>query len=122
MAKPKSPRKNTGMKDTVSAAGTPPAAPEVNGVATEAVSAASPDVTAETTTKKIAERKLTRKPEIVKSDARATLVPINLEEEIRALAYLFSERRGFTPGHEAEDWLAAEHEVLERYHQHQHSA
>jgi len=45
------------------------------------------------------------------------LVPLSLDEEIRQLAYLFSERRGFEPGHETEDWLAAEHEVRARYHQ-----
>ena len=54
-----------------------------------------------------------RKPEIV----RANLVPIDLDDEIRCLAYLPSERRGFEPGHETEDWLNAEREVLERYHQ-----
>ena len=59
-----------------------------------------------------------RKPTIVRSEPRANLVPINLEDEIRRLAYLLSERRGFEPGHETEDWLAAEHEVLQRYHQH----
>jgi len=59
-----------------------------------------------------------RKPAIVKGDARATLVPINLDDEIRCLAYLMSERRGFEPGHETDDWLAAEHEVLQRYRQH----
>ena len=32
------------------------------------------------------------KPEIVKSEARATLLPINLEDEIRRLAYLLAER------------------------------
>jgi hypothetical protein len=62
-------------------------------------------------------KKATRKPEIVRSEPRANLVPINLEEEIRRFAYLLSERRGFEPGHEAEDWLAAEHEVRQRYHQ-----
>jgi len=60
----------------------------------------------------------TRKPAIVKSEPRANLIPINLEEEIRRLAYLMSERRGFEPGHEAEDWLAAEREIQQRYHQH----
>ena len=58
------------------------------------------------------------KPTIVKAEPRANVVPINLEEEIRRLAYLMSERRGFEPGHETEDWLAAENEVLQRYHQH----
>jgi hypothetical protein len=57
------------------------------------------------------------KPEIVKSDSRSNLVPINLEDEIRRLAYLLSERRGFQPGYENEDWLKAEREVLDRYHQ-----
>jgi hypothetical protein len=58
-----------------------------------------------------------RKPSIVRSEARANLVPINVDEEIRRLAYLLSERRGFEPGHETEDWLTAEHEIRQRYHQ-----
>ena len=58
-----------------------------------------------------------RKPEIVKTETRANLVPINLEDEIRRLAYLLSERRGFEPGHEAEDWLTAEREIRQRYRQ-----
>ena len=67
---------------------------------------------------KAVRRKAATKPEIVKSDVRANIVPINLEEEVRRLAYLMSERRGFEPGHEAEDWFAAEREVRQRYHQH----
>ena len=59
-----------------------------------------------------------RQPAIVKGEARATVVPINLDDEIRRLAYLMSERRGFEPGHETDDWLAAEHEVRLRYRQH----
>jgi Protein of unknown function (DUF2934) len=62
-------------------------------------------------------KKPARKPAIVKTDGRANLVPINVEEEIRRLAYLLSERRGFEPGHEAEDWLTAEREIQQRYHQ-----
>jgi Protein of unknown function (DUF2934) len=62
-------------------------------------------------------RKVVGKPAIVKTDSRSNLVPINLEDEIRRLAYLMAERRGFEFGHEAEDWLAAEHEILQRYHQ-----
>lgn len=58
-----------------------------------------------------------RKPAIVKNETRANLVPINVDEEIRRLAYLMSERRGFEPGHEAEDWVAAEREIKQRYHQ-----
>ena len=62
--------------------------------------------------------KSTRKPVIVKSETRPNVVPINLEDEIRRLAYLLAERRGFEPGHESEDWLTAEREVRQRYHQH----
>lgn len=62
-------------------------------------------------------KKPTQKPAIVKSEVRPNLVPINLEDEIRRLAYLLSERRGFEPGHEAEDWVAAEREIRQRYHQ-----
>jgi hypothetical protein len=64
-----------------------------------------------------ASRKITKKPEIVRAEPRANLVPINLDDEIRNLAYLLSERRGFQPGHETEDWLEAEREVLGRYQQ-----
>jgi hypothetical protein len=83
----------------------------------EAASAALP--TAATTEEtNLKAKRTTAKPTIVKTEPRANLVPINLDEEIRRLAYLMSERRGFAPGHETEDWLAAEHEVRERYHQH----
>lgn len=58
-----------------------------------------------------------RKPTTLRSETRATVVPINVDEEIRRVAYLLSERRGFEPGHETEDWLAAEHEVRQRYRQ-----
>jgi len=62
-------------------------------------------------------RKTGSRPEIVKNETRANLVPINVEEEIRRLAYIFSERRGFEAGHETEDWLKAEREIRQRYHQ-----
>jgi len=57
------------------------------------------------------------KLETVKTEPRRNVVPINLEEEVRRLAYLMSERRGFEPGHEQEDWVAAENEVRQRYRQ-----
>lgn len=63
----------------------------------------------------------TKKPEIVATAYRKNLVPINLEDEIRELAYLLSERRGFQPGYETEDWLNAERQVRERY-QHQRTS
>lgn len=68
-------------------------------------------------TAKAEPKKTVKKPALVRSEARANLVPINLDDEIRRLAYLLSERRGFEPGHENEDWLAAEREVRQRYHQ-----
>ena len=70
-----------------------------------------------TETRKTEPKKPARKPEIVKTEGRANLVPINVEEEVRRLAYLLAERRGFEPGHEAEDWLTAEREVRQRYRQ-----
>jgi hypothetical protein len=48
-----------------------------------------------------------------KSAAKAP-VPIDPEQRLAMIAqaaYFRAERRGFTPGYEAEDWLAAESEV-----------
>ena len=99
MAKPKAPKKTNG--DVVT---TPVDAAAIGSSVTET---GSPEP-----------KKSVRQPAIVKGEARATVVPINLDEEIRRLAYLLSERRGFEPGHETDDWLTAEHEVLQRYRQH----
>ena len=101
MAKPKGPKKSNGEAVTTPVA-TPSLADGNNGA--ESLMAAT--------------KKSTRKPSIVKSDLRANIVPISVDEEIRSLAYLMSERRGFEPGHETDDWLAAEREVRQRYHQH----
>ena len=43
--------------------------------------------------------------------ARARVSPDMRRAMIAEAAYLRAERRGFAPGHEAEDWLAAEVEV-----------
>jgi len=99
MAKPKNPKKTNGS------AGVQP------------VEAASTTMPIAETAATDTPTKPARKPSIVKSEPRANLVPINVEEEIRRLAYLLSERRGFEPGHENEDWLTAEREVRQRYHQ-----
>lgn len=101
MAKPRGPKKSNG------GAGATPV--ETRSVTVEN-NATDPVVTEPA--------KSTRKPSIVRNDLRATLVPINVDDEIRRLAYLLSERRGFEPGHETEDWLAAEREIRQRYHQH----
>lgn len=97
MAKPKSSKKNQASKEVASAV--PPA---LDAAALQA--------------------EVTRTEAVPISNHRMTesiskLTPFGVEEEIRQLAYLFSERRGFEPGHETEDWLAAEHEVLERHQQ-----
>jgi hypothetical protein len=113
MAKPKFPKKNNNVKETISATSSPVPSSEAP---IETANASAPPSATET--KKTETRKAARKPEIVRTEPRANLVPINLEDEIRRFAYLLSERRGFEPGHEAEDWLAAEREVRQRYHQH----
>lgn len=100
MAKPRGPRKQNGEAAVAAVQSAPAAvAPDV----TETI-AAEP-------------QKSLRKPLMVKSDSRSNVLPINLEDEVRRLAYEMAERRGFEPGHETEDWLAAEREVRQRYHQ-----
>jgi hypothetical protein len=118
MAKPKFPKKNNSVQGVVSPASTqPPVSTDIAPPAPATAAALPETETQKTETRKPEPRKAVRKPEIVRTDARGNLVPINLDDEIRRLAYLFSERRGFEPGHENEDWLAAEHEVRQRYHQ-----
>jgi hypothetical protein len=65
-----------------------------------------------------------RKLEMVKNEPRKNVVPINrapinlpvnLEDEIRRRAYEIYLERGTAAGSEAEDWLAAEREVRQRY-------
>jgi hypothetical protein len=41
-------------------------------------------------------------------------MPVEWESLVRMTAYLRAERRGFAPGYEIEDWLAAEAEVSAR--------
>ena len=101
MAKPKVPKKVNG--DVV----TTPVEASAAAIETRVTETISPEP-----------KKSLRQPAIVKGEARATVVPINLDDEIRRLAYLLSERRGFEPGHETDDWLTAENEVLQRYRQH----
>jgi hypothetical protein len=110
VAKPRVPKKvsdDTNVTPTAEAPSNQVLAAESNGNGNATNGGAS----------KAVRKKTAAKPEIVKSEARATLLPINLEDEIRRLAYLLAERRGFEPGHEADDWLTAEREVRQRYHQ-----
>jgi hypothetical protein len=120
MAKPRVPRKGKEADPKPASTVNPPLPPvgDVKAALPQpAVTAAFVAATATPEQKKPDFRTTARKPEIVKSESRATLLPINLDEEVRRLAYLFSERRGFEGGHETEDWLNAEREVRQRYHQ-----
>ena len=53
-------------------------------------------------------------PAVSLNGSAVDVVSINMDDEISRQAYLLSERRGFEPGHETEDWLSAEREVLGR--------
>lgn len=46
-----------------------------------------------------------------RSPKASSSVPADRESQVRMVAYLRAERRGFAPGYEVEDWLAAEAEV-----------
>lgn len=115
MPRPKSAKKDTSAEELASSAMTPVSKPG-NG-SREIVAAELAAVETMKTERKTATAKKARKPQIVKAESRSNLVPINLEDEIRRLAYLLSERRGFGAGHETEDWVTAEREIRERYHQ-----
>ena len=121
MAKPRFPKNSNDVKETNSTATTLPSLSDTGSDSrsntTSVGLAEAPPASAVPESKRTETRKPARKPEIVKTEARANLVPINVEDEIRRLAYLFSERRGFEPGHETEDWLAAEREIRQRYRQ-----
>jgi Protein of unknown function (DUF2934) len=114
MAKSKTP-KTVGGNDMVSNPGVavpnPPAVAETGAMAAEAK--VKKAIAAKSPAAKNAAPKLEAVPR------SNNLVPINLEDEIRKAAYLLSERRGFVPGHESEDWMAAEREVRQRYRQQQ---
>jgi hypothetical protein len=63
-----------------------------------------------------------RKMEVVRTESRKstnTVVPINLDDEIRRRAYELYLQRSSGSGSAAEDWIAAEREVRQRYHQRQ---
>jgi len=116
MPRPKSAKKNQGAEELASSSTAASLSNPGNG-SSEAIAAAAVAADAMKTEMKTATPKKARKPEIVKAESRSKLVPINLEDEIRRLAYLLSERRGFEPGHETEDWVSAEREIRGRYHQ-----
>jgi len=47
----------------------------------------------------------------VKAGAPAVAAGVGRDEMVRTAAYFRAERRGFAPGYDIEDWLAAEAEV-----------
>ena len=67
---------------------------------------------AKTAAKKVAPAKAAA---VRRSPKAAPSVPADRESMVRIAAYLRAERRGFAPGYEIEDWLAAEAEVRERH-------
>ena len=72
------------------------------------------------TAKPKAEKKILQMPDNGK--AGNGFAQAGLEPEIRIRAYELYEQRGCTSGQEAEDWLAAEREVLARHTQQTHTA
>lgn len=51
------------------------------------------------------------KAAVAKNAARRPAEPAERDRMIAVAAYYRAERRGFEPGHELEDWLAAEAEI-----------
>jgi hypothetical protein len=54
------------------------------------------------------------RPSAFTAGARADLSPDELRKLISEAAYYRAKQRGFTPGHEFEDWIQAEAEVIRR--------
>ncbi len=97
----------TGITSTVSNT-------DVSAVVAETASASAQPETG------IKETKITpenRKFDVHKTEPRKNVVPINLDDEIRRRAFELYQERGTAAGNEAEDWLTAEREVRQRYHQ-----
>jgi hypothetical protein len=96
-------------------ASSPASVPDVNAAAAPEV--APMGITPES---KVPQSRVATEPkrfELRKSEPRKNVFPINLEDEIRRRAYELYQQRGAGSGGEAEDWLAAEREVMQRYHQ-----
>jgi len=54
------------------------------------------------------------RPSAFNDSARADISPDELRKLISEAAYYRAKRRGFAPGHELEDWVQAEAEVIGR--------
>jgi hypothetical protein len=106
-------------KEQPSVAGVPDMRANVQAVAPEtAPIEVKPEVKSEIKLEAQATSEPRKKLEVVRTEPRRVL-PINLEDEIRRRAYELYKQRGAATGSEAEDWLAAEREVRQRYRQQQ---
>jgi hypothetical protein len=74
------------------------------------------------TLKPKAEKKVLQMPDNANGNGNAVHAPVDMESEIRLRAYQLFEQRGCTHGQDAEDWFAAEREVLARYAEQKHTA
>jgi hypothetical protein len=95
----------------------PARAPEAMSGTTAAEVAAAATVPTVRTAPEVKTVPEPRKFEVLKSEPRKNVLPINLDEEIRCRAYELYQQRGNTPGSESDDWLRAEREVRQRYQQ-----
>ena len=60
-------------------------------------------------------KQVTAMPDVaIAPEGKKNFAAPDLECEVRRRAYELYEQRGCTPGHEDEDWLVAEREVLAR--------
>jgi hypothetical protein len=123
MARSKSTSGSKTNKEQTSAAGVPDVRAGVQGNVQPVTAETTPiQVKPEAKPEIKPEAKITTEPrkklEVVKTEPRRVL-PINLEDEIRRRAYELYKQRGTGTGSEAEDWLAAEREVRQRYRQQQ---
>ena len=50
----------------------------------------------------------------LQSNVRSALAPEDMRKRIEEAAYYRAKQRGFEPGHELEDWVQAESEVMQR--------
>ena len=66
-----------------------------------------------------ARKQVAAMPAVNPTEPKKNSSTTDLEAEIRRRAYELYEQRGYTPGHEDEDWLVAEREILARYDQQQ---
>jgi Protein of unknown function (DUF2934) len=102
---------NTNTNNEQTGTGNPSTLPDVKAAAAETAPAAitpEPNIAP-----------LPRKFEVRKTEVRKNVIPIKLEDEIRRRAYELYQQRGSASGSEAQDWLTAEREVRQRYHQQQ---